>query len=279
VGGFRYTRSGQLIRLNLPTDFTSGSSVSALTNGGRAFGLAFSSTLGFTPVVWEADGSVTKIVSDPPTLFSPAAVNEAELVVGTLNRFGNLPPKAAIWRQGVVTTLGTLGPGDLQSSATAVNSKSQVVGTSQTTTATTSDVFLWTESGGMQRVGRPTGAIVAVAGAINDCGVIAGTASTAVSGQYLPWRWTSAGGFTMLPLPSGATVGQANGIDSLGVVYGNVSSGGLSTPYIWYRDHGEPLPGGSQLVFRAVNSCGMAVGTYQGTANDGRLAEWTRPGC
>jgi hypothetical protein len=131
----------------------------------------------------------------------------------------------------------------------------------------------------MQRIGRPAGTVQAEATAINGCGVIAGTASTSVSGQLLPWRWTTSGGFTMLPLPSGATVGQVVAIDSLGVVYGNVSSGGISTAYVWYRDHGEDLPGGSQLVVRAANACGTAVGTFQQTANDGRLAEWSRPGC
>lgn len=277
-GAFRLTRAGQLIRLaNLPAYAVS--VPAGVTTSGRVFGRGIQTSGPFVGVVWSADGTVVPIAAPGATGFIPGGVNESELVPGTLFFGGDVRPRAAVWRQGTVTDLGTLGPAGSQSSAAAVNASGQVVGTTQTSAALTSDLFIWTETGGMKPLGRPAGTVSAQPAAINDCGMIAGSATTTDAGLSLPWRWSAAAGFVLLPLPAGATFGVVAGIDSVGAVYGNVSGGDQSSPYVWYRDRGEPLPGGSELKVRGVNACGMAIGTYQLTSNDGRIAVWARPGC
>ena len=145
-GSFRYTRAGQLIRLDHVTDFPT-SVPAALSSGGRVFGRAFSPLGPFVGVVWESNGGVASISAPSGATFVPAAAAGSDLAAGTLFFSGGLSPKAAIWRQGNVTSLGTLAPGDGQSSAGAVNAVGQVVGTTQTSAAPTSDVFVWTEAG------------------------------------------------------------------------------------------------------------------------------------
>ena len=278
-GAFRLTRAGQLIRLATPAPYDL-SDPAAMTSGGGVFGRATQSIGPFTGVAWGPDGTPTPIPAPDQTLaFLPSGTNDSELVPGTLIYAGGVHQRAAVWRQGVITNLGTLGPDNSQSNATAVNAAGVVVGASETSVAGTMDVFTWTAAVGIRRLGRPGGTNVAMPVAINGCGLVSGTAMTPDGTANRPWRWSEAAGFVHLPLPAGATTGVVVGMDSLGVVYGNVSNGGQSTPYVWYRDRGEPLPGGSTLVVRAVNACGTAVGTYQQTDNDGRIATWTRPGC
>lgn len=109
--------------------------------------------------VWQ-DGGLTGV-----SLLEASAINDSGQVVGT-GTFGER--HAALWRDGVVTDLGTLG--GTYSAAYGINNAGQIVGTSEIAGSKTQHAFLW-ENGVMTDLGGNN----AVAVAINNAGLIVGT--------------------------------------------------------------------------------------------------------
>jgi probable HAF family extracellular repeat protein len=110
------------------------------------------------------------------TTSEAVAVNEAGLVVGNARtRDTTQPPRAVLWRGGVVKNLGTLVPGAESSFANAVNDKGVVVGSSFDTKGTSG--FRWA-GGVMTRLPSLAPDLdwpSAEANGINGSGVVVGT--------------------------------------------------------------------------------------------------------
>jgi uncharacterized membrane protein len=113
-----------------------------------------------------------------------------------------------VWRSGLPTDLGSLGPS--QGSARAVNAFEQVIGVSG------SDAFLW-QNGTMTALPKPPGRRLADAKGINDAGLIVGLCET------IPVLWMGGQVYELLTLVQGGTAwvdGNATDISNTGVIVG-----------------------------------------------------------
>lgn len=82
------------------------------------------------------------------------AINDRSEIAGTY-RIGNTPSSVFLWRNGVVTDLGTLGGPGYHTVVTGINNRTQLVGWSSTLQGAT-HAFLW-EDGVMKDLGTLAG--------------------------------------------------------------------------------------------------------------------------
>ncbi len=130
------------------------------------------------PFLWDGQKMVDMFTDGIGGNFQIAnAINDAGEIVGGA-AFPNRMSDAALWRQGVITDLGTL-PGDCFSQAFALNSRGQVVGGSVSCDSHTIRAFLW-QNGEIvdlnTLVAPNSGFLLVETNAINDRGEIAGNA-------------------------------------------------------------------------------------------------------
>jgi probable HAF family extracellular repeat protein len=170
--------------------------------------------------------------------------------------------RAALWRNGEMTDLGTLG-GGFESLANAANNRGQVVGFALNTVpdpcslivATQTRAFLW-QNGTMQDLGT-LGGPDANAEQVNDAGQIAGSSSTnsidpATGCPFVhPFFWQNG---TMLDMGTlGGTGFEIRALNERGEVVGlsNLSGDQTFHPFLWSKgqltdlgtlggDNGEP---------------------------------------
>jgi len=130
------------------------------------------------PFLWDGQKMIDMFTAGIGGNFQVAnAINDAGEVVGGA-AFPNRLSDAALWRNGVITDLGTL-PGDCFSQAFALNSRGQVVGGSASCDGNTIRAFLW-EHGEIVDlnilIAPNSGFLLVETNAINDRGEIAGNA-------------------------------------------------------------------------------------------------------
>jgi probable HAF family extracellular repeat protein len=152
-----------------------------------------------------------------------------------------------------LTPLGFL-PGRTDSWAFAINSSSEIVGTS-------GHAFLWTKSGGMQDFLGSGGTGIA----ISDSGTIVGSApiantsnSPGASGAFL---WTATGGMQALGTLGNAS--EADAISSDGTIVGwSTLKSGFRAPFIWTALGGmKQLGTVTNAIALGINSSGQVVGS------------------
>jgi probable HAF family extracellular repeat protein len=204
-------------------------------------------------------------------------VNSAGWIVGmSQQRFGNEQyQRAALWRNGVVTDLGTFG-GEY-AEAFGVNDAGQVVGWAWYPLPTRYQrAFLWSDATGMQDLGT-LGGYASSAADINDLGVVVGTADTNLpNNPQRAFRWTPQSGMVQLPIPPEAFTAYASAVNNAGQIVGNtfLPLECRSEPLLWQDNQMHKLndllvAGSGWTVTSAadINDRGIIAGTaFQGTA-------------
>jgi probable HAF family extracellular repeat protein len=193
---------------------------------------------------------------------SAEAVNDAGQIVGR----GGPGSGAYLWENGVIRDLGVL-PGMRWSSGEDINNSGQVVGYSSNSDGSEYHAFIWTASGGMQRLAGSLGGCCQLARSINDLGVVAGEAGlpgdsiahavvwengvmrdvqSFATGSTFPWDLTN----------SGLVIGQWN---PSAAAFGWTSAGGMHVL--------TGLEGPNDIPIGA-NDSGQVVGWYKRLQTD-----------
>lgn len=148
------------------------------------------------------------------------AANDQGQVVGTALPEGGAPLHGFLWRDGVMTDLGTLGGNQEATQAEDINENGQVVGSSPTVDGDV-HAFLW-EDGQMQDLGA-LGSSSSFAFGINNAGQVVGTARLGFG--LPPQRAFLWDGGTMhdlnqlvLDLPTGVNLEHAHAINDAGMI-------------------------------------------------------------
>jgi len=191
------------------------------------------------------------------------AINERGEVAGDAvvqpNRF---PLHATLWLpKGKRVDLGTLASPELQSFASGINDRGQVVGASQVSSGEY-HAFLWTPSRGMTDLGG-LGGTFSAARAVNDRDEVVGVADVA-SGESHAFLWEARTGIHDLGT-LGGTFSEARAIDPQGRIVGNsVLAGGVGRAFVWTAESGmlelPPLPGDVSSFAAGINAGGEIAG-------------------
>jgi probable HAF family extracellular repeat protein len=183
-----------------------------------------------------------------------ADINDDGLVVGYAST-ATAGGHAFVWRNGMMTDLGTLMNGP-SAAAAAINDLGQIVGGSTVALNTPGHATLWDNG---QIIDLTPGSNGSSASGINNYRQVVGTFSNAV-----PFLWQN-GELTILP-PLGGGGGSASDINDTGTIVGTSNStetsqllGPLPRAVLWQKD--------SQGVFRVTN-----LGVIPGTDESGATA-------
>jgi hypothetical protein len=246
------------------------SSASAVNRWGAVAGAVFNNSLDYHPAVWS---STTSTPITLPHLGIAADVNDAGLVVGAISRNGL--PYAFLWdpMSGSKPTMLPALPGGVESYAMAINSRNVILGSSSTSTGWSS--VLWRLSGGVW-IPRPILGINALALAEGNV-VVGQTANEASWGKP-----DHAGNFGV------GAYSHATGVApdaSVAIGRSSYPVTGPATQNAWVADlRGSltflPIANSLwQATFgAAVNTCGLAVGSYINHTG-ARLPAYWNPGC
>ncbi len=240
----------------LPTLGGGNGVANAINNRGSIAGSAENTTpdpncpapqvLQFKPVIWE-NGKIHELPTFPGDADGLAfGINDNGQVVGASGRCAAFDPigntdllavHALLWQNGTVTDLGNLG-GEIGNSAAGINSKGQVVGSSDLRGDQTFHAFLWTQATGIQDLGAFPGDVNSVALGINERGEVVGISLDA---NFTPRAVLWENGVpidlnALIPAKSGLTLQLAESINSRGEIigFGQTSAGDthayLATP-------------------------------------------------
>ena len=241
-------RDGQMIDLGSQVGTppgTGNSQVSAINDAGVAV------IQGTDGVILYQDGAFTRLGFNA----SVADINHAGWFVG--GYYDGTATHGYVWHDGAMQDLGTLG--GTTSSATAINDKGVVVGTSQVAGNAGTRGFVW-ENGQLTPIPTFGGASSIVAD-INSHGVVVGSAQDA-SGAWIAYLYDGKSGLQPIPnWPAGATVFAIN---DHGVILGDTGRNGFT----WDKGtvtYLETLPdvqakGWSRLFVIDMNDRGDIVG-------------------
>jgi probable HAF family extracellular repeat protein len=228
-------------------------------------------------------GSVAELVSAQRTLAQTTAYTVLELsamadvpqVPCRLNNLGDIAGRAGnsaagqtramIWSHGMLQPkrLGAL-PGGEYSSASTINDAREVAGGSNTSNSIVP--FIWTTTGGLQRVPLLPGDKCGQALGINKYGHVAGYSSG--RNGTSAFLWTRAGGVRNLGSLPGGNYSRARAVNDSDEVIGTSASMGGDRAVLWtkignVRDLGT-LPGDTSSEGLAINNAGDVVGYSKG---------------
>jgi probable HAF family extracellular repeat protein len=156
----------------------------SINSSGTVVGTTLAAGPGIVPFVWTPRGGMKRLPHPPGSYGFPKDINARGQIVGCI-REGDLPDQAVLWSGGRLVRLGSLAGPSGFSCAAAINSRGQVVGTSDSP-AGWGHAFLWTETDGMIDLGGLGG--VSEAFDINDSGVIVGWSSDTTRGVAVQWQ-------------------------------------------------------------------------------------------
>jgi probable HAF family extracellular repeat protein len=240
------------------------------------FGFEFAATL------WKANGqivnlgtlggarSITNMINDRGQVVGSATntIPDPENLGGAVSGFPSPTQwRAALWQEGTIQDLGTLGNGTV-SSALFVNARGQVAGVSTTdsirnptTGLPTVDPFLW-ENGHMVDVGT-LGGVYGGVSALNNRGQVAGNSNLAGDLTQHAYRWDRGDMKDLGTLGGSGSV--AFSLNDEGEVVGtsDISGDQASHGFLWRRgvmtDLGT-VAGFSCSKAYFINSAGQIVG-------------------
>ena len=186
-----------------------------LNNAGQVVGRAQVANRHLHPFVWD-NGVMTDLDPDgvPNGFADPAAgaINEAGQIVGS----AFVPYRAALWQDGQVIDLGTLG--GQHSAAGSINNASQIAGDSDLSGGGV-HAIIW-QDGAITDLGTlPGGGNFTFAAGINESGQVAGTVATADRSFHAAW-WQQNIGWTDLGTLPNDPQSEAHGINNLGHIVG-----------------------------------------------------------
>jgi probable HAF family extracellular repeat protein len=179
-------------------------------------------------------------------------INDANMVVGTSAIAGSAATRAFVWRNGVLTDLGTLAGGQ-NSEARAINGEGTIVGWSLNQAGFMRAVR-WM-NGNKRNLGT-LGGRNSQALAISPLGVIVGWSETA-SGHRHAFRWENGVMMDLGTLP-GANVSIATGINRGGAIVGSSGNRAFRWKDGVFTDLGTQGREFSAAV--AINSAGQIAG-------------------
>jgi probable HAF family extracellular repeat protein len=165
-----------------------------LNNRGQLAGVAENATkdklckspqvLDFEPAIWgPGQGQIQALPTlSGDTVGFAVMINDLGQAVGSSGTCDNTAvgvqgvfygPHAVLWDNGSATDLGNLG-GMMNNSATAINNRSEVVGSSDLSGDTSAHAFLWTKAAGIQDIGALGADVNAAAIWINNNSQVSG---------------------------------------------------------------------------------------------------------
>ena len=264
----------------------------AINDAGWIVGVGTSASRAESAFLWKLGAGL--VFLNPPAGYPTSqawAINAAGDIVGQ-SRFDpqSSTAHATIWRGGIATDLGVLGPNgqfSRYSRANDINDAGVIVGDAEPSTGTSTRLgYRWTAATGMVALPVPANTRVSEAKAINNAGQIVGY----IQGQDAPgaagleravlWNGSTIVDLGLLP---GAVASVANDINNDGVVVGTAMlSNGAPRAFIWtptggLKDLGTlpgDLLGGPQSEAFGINDNGDIVGSSRATSTFAPAVLW-----
>ena len=249
----------------------------------------------FVATLWKKNGEIVDLGTFGGLYSLPHAINDRGQIVGGAENtipdpehlsggLSGLPAptlwRAALWQDGTVEDLGTLG--GLASFAYYINKRGQVVGLSYTN-STSADVhpFIW-ENGQMTDIGTFGGGWAEVHG-LNNRGQVVGFSTTG-SGYPHAYRWSRG---KLIDLGTfGGNYSNATAINDNGWIVGSANPPGdeVTGGFLWRNgvmtDLGKLFEGSQCNGAASINSKGQIVGESDTDCNGtgGRAWLWENGG-
>ena len=281
--GFRWANN---VMTKLPS-FTGGFSsyATAVNNRGEIVGWAENGvadptcdntfqTLQFRAALWETDGTMRELPPLPGDSTSAAtAINDLGQVVGISGACGIAvggvsAAHSVLWQNGVPTEIPNLG-GHTWNTPTAINNAGTVVGFSlpagQDGTRNF-EAFLWTQAGGLVRLGKLPGDIRAEALGVNENNQVVGLSRGGPNGRRaFIWQNGIMTDLNTMTLPGSPYLLFANDINDRGEISGELSdpnaiaTSGFGPPFrgipafVPAGTAGQAAVNGSQVTTLPVN--------------------------
>jgi probable HAF family extracellular repeat protein len=225
----------------------------AVTAGLVTFRQTFGETIAYTVSELSGAGRV------------PCQLNNLGDVAGRAGDSVSGKTRATIWNHGSLwrRDLGNLAGGEY-SSASGINDAEEVAGAANIAKAIVP--FVWTSTGGLQRIPLLPGDNCGQAFGINKYGHVAGYSSG--SNGMKAFLWTRSAGVRNLGVLPGGNYSRACGISDLDEVAGTSGSAAGDRAVLWtksgdVRDLGT-LPGYASSEASAINNHGDVVGYSKG---------------
>jgi len=221
----------------------------------------------------------TYVVTDLPSEGAsevPSKLNNLGDIAGRRVSASEHGTRAAIWNHSGFARkhLGAFSGGDY-SSASDINDAGQVVGASNTSKGMLP--FIWTTTGGLQRVPLLRGDSCGQASGINKYGHIVGYSSGPNGAKA--FLWTRRTGVRKLEILSGGNYSRAQDVNDFDEVVGTSDSAAGERAVLWTKTGGVrdlgTLPGDSASKAAAINNGGDVVGYSKGPTGM-RAFLWTK---
>jgi probable HAF family extracellular repeat protein len=234
----------------------------ALNGRGQVVGESFTANGKVHAFLWQS-GKMTDLGTLGGSDSFASGINGRGQVVGASSTT-NGSQHAFVWQSGKMTDLGTLGARFTSSSATAINERGDVVGTSYlakvTQTGQQGHAFIW-QNGVMTDLGTlGAGSATSEAVALNERGAVVGS-SRSGTGSARPVLWRDR---MIRPLYRGSGYGAVVAINDRGQAIGaRVPAGGAVVhAFIWENGNLTDLGtlGGTESDATAINTRNQIVG-------------------